>query len=165
VRLQDPTTGQVPSVDLASAIVTDAADFAVKFTFPVDSRWANSPQVLVVALDPATGQEAAATFRLLSALTPTPTASPTPITTETPVPTLEPPHLLYAVSRLHAAAALSGWYRNTAPTPAPAHHHRAPTLVLLSPTPLPTSTPVPVITDWRRVLHESRPERRADPGA
>jgi hypothetical protein len=150
VRLQDPTTGQVPSVDLASAIVTDAADFAVKFTFPVDSRWANSPQVLVVALDPATGHEAAATFRLLNALTVTPTPSPTPLATSTSLPTLEPP-LVFFTPCLTACPPLPPCPVCTPtprPTLAPVHTVIVlPTLVFPTPTPLPTSTPV--ITDWR----------------
>jgi len=149
VRLQDPTTGQVPSVDLASAIVTDAADFAVKFTFPVDSRWANSPQVLVTALDPATGQEAAATFRLLSALTPTPMPSPSPVATSVPPPTLEPPLVFFTpcavCTPLPTCPVCTATPR---PTPTPVRTVIVlPTLVL--PTPVPTSTPAPVITDWR----------------
>jgi hypothetical protein len=151
VRLQDPTTGQVPSVDLASAIVTDAADFAVKFTFPVDSRWANSPQVLVVAIDPTTGQEAAATFRLLSALTPTPTPSPSPVATTAVPPTIEPPLVFFTpcpvCTPLPPCPVCTATPR---PTPEPLGTVIIlPTLVFPTPAPPVTATPVPVITDWR----------------
>jgi hypothetical protein len=151
VRLQDPTTGQVPSVDLASAIVTDAADFAVKFTFPVDSRWANSPEVLVVALDPATGQEAAATFRLLTALTPTATPSPSAVPTTALPPTVEPPVVFFtpcpACTPFPTCPVCTATPR---PTPTPVRTVIVlPTLVFPTAAPPVTATPAPAITDWR----------------
>ena len=130
IRLEDPVTGQGSAADQASAIVTDQGDFALKFVFPLDLRWASSPRVLISALAPASGQEASAVFRLLGVpeVTPgtgTPTATVSPTVTPSPSPTQE---LICATQT------------PCPPTPRPT---RRPTVRP------PTNTPPPIITEWR----------------
>jgi hypothetical protein len=158
VRLQDPTTGLALSGDLASAIVTDAADFAVKFILPADPHWADSTQVLVAARDPTTGQEAAATFLRANALTPFPTPSASPMPTAALPPTAEPPVVSFTPCLACTPLATCPFCTATPhPTPTPLRTViMLPTLVLLSPTPLPASTPADAITDWRGEYFTSR---------
>lgn len=122
VRLEDPTTGAAPAQEIASAIVTAGGDFAAKFTFPVDPRWAAVPQALVTVTDPARNQRVSAWLRLAGATlaTATPTVGSTP--------TLTAP----AATATRAAA--------TATRPQP---------TAIATRPQPTATRAPVITDWR----------------
>lgn len=136
VRLEDQTSAQAAGIDQASAIITDAGDFSVKFTYPLDPAWTNRPKVQVVALDPAQGQRASATFVLtgvpLSTRTPTslPIVSPEPTATSTATPTSVPP--------------TATWPAPTATKPAPTAT-RTPTAT----TAPPTATPPVIITHWR----------------
>ena len=76
MRLQDPATGQAAAADQASAIVTDAGTFTVKFIFPLDLAWVSTPRVLITAVSPSSGQEATVVFRLLGLPEIPPTLTP-----------------------------------------------------------------------------------------
>ena len=85
VRLEDPNTGQVPSVDQASAIVTEDGGFIVRFTYPTDPRWSQSEKMLITVVDPAVNKRVSVSFRVTVVVAPTntPEALPTAEPTET----------------------------------------------------------------------------------
>ncbi len=161
IRLEDPATGEGAAADQASAIVTDAGAFTVKFTFPLDLAWASTPRVLITAVSPSTSQEATTVFRLLalpeipSTLTPdtgAPTDLPvveTPgvpdIITETPGPNVT----VLVPTRIPPTRQL---WPTPQPTYAPWPTPVPPPSPWPTPIPPPTNVPLPtqpVITDWR----------------
>ncbi len=130
VRLEDPTTGAAPAQELASAIVTDLGDFAVKFTFPTDARWTGVPRALVTAVDAARNQRVSVWLPLAGGALPT--ATPT------------------TGAALPAATATLTAQPTATPTRPPATATRPqPTATATQPRPTATPTRTPVITDWR----------------
>ncbi len=137
IRLENPRTGEVPAVDQASAIVTGAGDFVVRFTYPLDPRWASTPEMLITAR--WTRPSRSACLRRFA-----------------PDRRDAAHRHRYRNRGRHAARADS---RTADADPRPAHGHcpRPPTAARIPPTAThvpPTATPVPptahpVITDWR----------------
>jgi len=139
IRLENPRTGEVPAVDQASAIVTDAGDFVVRFTYPLDPRWASTPEMLITAVDTAIQKRVSAAFRLTGVTLPTVTATATATAGVTPlVPTVAPPTL----TRVPPTAT------STRVPPTATRVPPTATRVLPTATPVPP-TATPVITDWR----------------
>lgn len=142
VRLEDPETGATPGLDQASAIVSEAGEFSVKFTYPNDPRWSGLPRVSIVASDPTQGVRASAQFTLAGAALPTLTATGLPIAAS-PTPT--------ATEAALTATSLPATATRVPPTSTrvPPTATSTPTKTPAPPTatPQPTATPV-VITHW-----------------
>ncbi|MFB0546445.1 MAG: PA14 domain-containing protein, partial [Anaerolineae bacterium] len=136
VSLEDPSGGIQESFSYAGAVVDEAGQFMVSFTFPQESRWLDLGLVNVVAWAEESGIKASTSFELVPP-TPTPTPLPgTPTVTPTATPTATPTFEL--------------WYPTPTPLPPPPPWY--PTL----PPPPPPPPPPPVITDWYGEYYNNR---------